>query len=193
MREYVDDIELVIDTRALLDDKMVEEGDKDNETNEDGDTLLLTLTDTLFVAVEKGLEVDLVVGVTTAVFNAVEEGDPVIIPVIVMEVETEDVNVFCTDEVTDTEPEKEVIDESELLALIEGVLRPVELVLKEIIGDDVIESVVNVVDERVFDIKELTLGITDDDTADDKDGTTVIVDVIDASIETVVERVLSAE
>ena len=126
---------------------MVEEGDKDNETNEDGDTLLLTLTDTLFVAVEKGLEVDLVVGVTTAVFNAVEEGDPVIIPVIVMEVETEDVNVFCKEEVTDTEPEKEVIDESERLALIEGVLRPVELVLKEIIGDDVIESVGNVVDE----------------------------------------------
>ena len=54
----------------------------------------------MFVAVESGLDDDLIVGVITAVFNAVEEGDIVAIPENDKEEEIEDVNVFCKDEVT---------------------------------------------------------------------------------------------
>jgi hypothetical protein len=57
----------------------------------------------VFVAVERELKVDLIVVVITAVLNAVEEGDIVAIPVNDKEEEIEDVNVFCKDEVTDTE------------------------------------------------------------------------------------------
>ena len=104
MREYVGDSELVIDTCALLDDKMVVEGDDDIDVEEDVVRLPLTHAETVFVAVVGGLDVDLIVGVMTAVRNAVEDVDGVVIPVIVMEEEIEGVNVFCKEEVTDTEP-----------------------------------------------------------------------------------------
>ena len=58
----------------------------------------------MFVAVESGLDDDLIVGVITAVLNAVEEGGLVTIPVNDKEEDIEDVNVFCKDEVTETEP-----------------------------------------------------------------------------------------
>ena len=104
MREYVDDIELVIDTRALLDDKMVEEGDEDIDVEEDVVRLPLTHADTVFVAVVIRLKDDFIVGVITAVIRAVEVDEIVIIPVTCVEEEIDGVNEFCKDEVTDTEP-----------------------------------------------------------------------------------------
>ena len=79
-----------------------------------------------------------------------------------------------------------MIDERELLALTDGVLTPLALAQNDEIGDNVIEAVGKVVDEWVFDMKGLTLPFTDDETVDDRDWTTVVVDVIDASIETVI-------
>ena len=104
MREYLGDIELVIDKRALLDDKMVVEGDDDIDVEEDVVRLPLTHAETVFVNVVRGLKDDFIVGVITAVLNAVEDVDDVMIPVTVMEEEMEGVNVFCKDEETDTEP-----------------------------------------------------------------------------------------
>jgi len=78
-----------------------------------------------------------------------------------------------------------MIDERELLALIEGVLEPVDVVQIDMIDDDVINAVEEVVDEWVIVVIEDTLANIDDVTVDDEDGTTVIVDVSDASIEIV--------
>jgi hypothetical protein len=86
-----------------------------------------------------------------------------------------------------------VFDERELLALIEGESTPLALVQNDTVGDVVIEAVSEMLDEWVLVIKEDTLAVTDNDATDDKDGTTVIVDVSDASIETVVVNVLSID
>jgi len=59
----------------------------------------------VLVAVVSGLDVDLIVGVITAVSDTVKDGDDVMVPVTDMKEETEGVTVFCKDEVTDTEPE----------------------------------------------------------------------------------------
>ena len=104
VREYVGDIVLVIDTRALLDDTIVVDGDDDIDMEEDVVRLPLTHAETVFVAVVIRLKDDFIVGVITAVLRADEEGEIVIIPVTVMGEEMEGVNVFCKDEVTDTEP-----------------------------------------------------------------------------------------
>ncbi len=71
----------------------------------DGDEVLLTHAVKVVDRVVSGLKDDLIVGVITAVFEAEEDGDDVIIPVIVLTEEIEGVCVFCKDEVTDTEPE----------------------------------------------------------------------------------------
>jgi hypothetical protein len=84
---------------------MLVEGDEDIDMEDVVVRLTLPHAVKVFVAVVIGLVVDLIVGVTTAVFNAVEDDEDVIIPVIVLKEETEGVTVFCKDEVTDTEPE----------------------------------------------------------------------------------------
>jgi hypothetical protein len=94
-----------IDTLALWDCRLLVDGEEDNDKAEDGDTLLLALNVFVLVAVVSGLDVDLIVGVITAVLNAVVDSDDVIVPVTDMKEETEGVTVFCKDEVTDTEPE----------------------------------------------------------------------------------------
>ena len=66
--------------------------------------LPLTHAETVFVAVVIRLKDDFIVGVITAVLRAVKEGEIVIILVTDMEEEIDGVNVFCKDEVTDTEP-----------------------------------------------------------------------------------------
>ncbi len=145
--EEVGVIEPIVDTRALLDDNVLVEGDEDIDMEDVVVRLTLPHAVKVFVAVMIGLVVDLIVGVITAVLNAVEDGEDVIIPVIVLKEEIDGVNVFCKDEVTDTVPEKVVIDERESLELIEGLLRPVALEVIESIGDDVIETVGKVVYE----------------------------------------------
>jgi hypothetical protein len=78
-----------------------------------------------------------------------------------------------------------VIDVEKLLALIENESTPLALVQIDTVGDDDMEAVSEMLDEWVLVIKEDTLAVTDSDATDDKDGTTVIVDVSDASIEIV--------
>lgn len=78
-----------------------------------------------------------------------------------------------------------MIDVRELLALIERESTPLALAQIETVGDDVMEAVSEMLDEWVLVIKDDALAVTDSDVPDDKDGTTVIVDVIDASIEIV--------
>ena len=161
-------------------------GDEDTDTEEDVDRLLLTLNVFVLVAVVSGLVDDLIVGVITAVLNAVVDGDDVMVPVTDMKEVTEGVTVFCKVVVTVAVFELVVIDEREVLALTEGIVTPLALVHSEANGDAVIEAVSKVLDEWVFVVRGDTLAITDRVAADDKDGTTVIVDVNDASIETVV-------
>ena len=168
-------------------------GDEDTDTEEDVDRLLLTLNVFVLVAVVSGLVDDLIVGVITAVLNAVVDGDDVMVPVTDMKEVTEGVTVFCKVVVTVAVFELVVIDEREVLALTEGIVTPLALVHSEANGDAVIEAVSKVLDEWVFVVRGDTLAITDRVTADDKDGTTVIVDVNDASIETVVVYVLSID
>jgi hypothetical protein len=71
-----------------------------------------------------------------------------------------------------------------LLGLIEIVLIPVELAHTLTIGDDVTDAVDTMVDEWVLVIIGDSLANTVTVTVDDKEGTTVNVAVIDASIET---------
>jgi hypothetical protein len=103
--EYVGDIELEADTRALWDDRMVVEGEELIDEEEDVERLPLTHADTVLSADVSGLDVDVTVGVITAVFNAVRDVDDVIIPVTDMKEVIEGVNVFCEEEDTDTEAE----------------------------------------------------------------------------------------
>ncbi len=105
MSEEVGVIEPIVDTLALWDCRLLVEGEEDNDKAEYGDTLLLALNVFVLVAVVSGLDVDLIVGVITAVSDAVKDGDDVMVPVTDMKEETEGVTVFCKDEVTDTEPE----------------------------------------------------------------------------------------
>ncbi len=98
--EYIRDIELETDTWALWDDRLLVDGDELIDIEEDGDRLPLTLIEIVFVTVVRGLTVDWIVGVITAVFNAVEEVDNVMIPVTDMKEVIEGVTVFCKDEVT---------------------------------------------------------------------------------------------
>ncbi len=84
---------------------MVVEGEELIDEEEDVERLPLTHADTVLSADVSGLDVDVTVGVITAVFNAVRDVDDVIIPVTDMKEVIEGVNVFCEEEDTDTEAE----------------------------------------------------------------------------------------
>jgi hypothetical protein len=79
---------------------MVVEGDEDINAEKDGDRLLLKLIVFVLVAVVSGLDDDLIVGVATAVLNAVVDGDDVMVLETVMKEVKEGVAVFCKELVT---------------------------------------------------------------------------------------------